>query len=119
MARKPSIDRQRAVTFRCSRAEIDVLAEAIDKLGRGTYVDPLSARISVRVIRDLVATYRMQFPIRGLRMCRRCGCTAGTACSTPLGPCSWVEKDLCSGCLSRTERRRWLDGDKNPSKGRP
>lgn len=30
--------------------------------------------------------------------CRVCGCTEDTACTTPGGPCFWVERDLCSAC---------------------
>jgi hypothetical protein len=30
--------------------------------------------------------------------CRVCGCTEMTPCHTDSGPCSWVEKDLCSAC---------------------
>ena len=33
------------------------------------------------------------------RKCRVCGCTTFHACDTPAGPCSWVEDDLCSGCV--------------------
>lgn len=32
--------------------------------------------------------------------CRGCGCTDTQACMTADGPCSWVEKDLCSACVS-------------------
>jgi hypothetical protein len=32
------------------------------------------------------------------RSCRGCGCTDARACRTPLGPCFWVEADLCSAC---------------------
>lgn len=30
--------------------------------------------------------------------CRVCGCTEEKACTTPQGPCYWVEDDLCSAC---------------------
>jgi hypothetical protein len=33
------------------------------------------------------------------RKCRVCGCTWDKACMTALGPCSWVEWDLCSACV--------------------
>jgi len=32
------------------------------------------------------------------RRCRECGCTEDNACITPMGPCYWVTKDLCSAC---------------------
>jgi hypothetical protein len=32
------------------------------------------------------------------RKCRICGCTETSACSTPSGPCHWVDEDLCSAC---------------------
>jgi hypothetical protein len=32
------------------------------------------------------------------RTCRECGCTELNACLTILGPCWWVEKDLCCAC---------------------
>lgn len=51
------------------------------------------------------------------RACRRCGCTWTTACLTVNGPCCWVEKDLCSACLTRPEAMRWMAGHKNPSRG--
>lgn len=31
-----------------------------------------------------------------LRSCRRCGCSDDRACDPP---CSWVDVDLCSGCM--------------------
>ena len=31
-----------------------------------------------------------------MRKCRVCGCTDHRACNPP---CSWVEEDLCSGCV--------------------
>jgi len=38
-----------------------------------------------------------------MRECRICGCTETTPCSTPQGPCAWVEPDLCSGCYQFVE----------------
>jgi len=32
--------------------------------------------------------------------CRVCGCTDYDPCITDEGPCSWVEKDLCSACCT-------------------
>lgn len=33
-------------------------------------------------------------------VCRSCGCTESRACIHPeLGPCGWVEPDLCSACV--------------------
>ncbi|MDO8837992.1 MAG: hypothetical protein Q7V31_03625 [Parvibaculum sp.] len=37
------------------------------------------------------------------RRCRVCGCTQNNACMTDEGPCYWIEKDLCSGCLDRED----------------
>lgn len=37
--------------------------------------------------------------------CRVCGCTWNTPCITSEGPCYWVEKDLCSACAEREEKR--------------
>lgn len=34
-----------------------------------------------------------------VRACRVCGCTDDQACETDQGPCSWVDKDLCSACV--------------------
>jgi hypothetical protein len=31
--------------------------------------------------------------------CGVCGCTGTTPCSTPHGPCYWVEGNLCSACV--------------------
>lgn len=54
------------------------------------------------------------------RACRRCGCTYYRPCVNRLSgiSCCWVERDLCSRCLTRPERARYLDGQKNPSQGR-
>ncbi len=35
------------------------------------------------------------------RSCRICGCTDRRACPTGEGPCSWIERELCSGCSGR------------------
>jgi hypothetical protein len=35
---------------------------------------------------------------RGIRVCRKCGCTDDRACDPP---CWWVEKYLCSACADR------------------
>ena len=32
--------------------------------------------------------------------------------------CCWVEKDLCSACLTPAEFRRFMAGDRNPSRGK-
>ena len=53
------------------------------------------------------------------RSCRRCGCTWYKPCISRLGEsCCWVEQNLCSSCLTPAERKRWLAGDKKPSRGR-
>lgn len=33
------------------------------------------------------------------RSCRVCGCTDNFACITDVGPCHWVDYDLCSACV--------------------
>jgi hypothetical protein len=54
------------------------------------------------------------------RACRRCGCTYFTPCVSKAGmTCCWVERDLCSSCLKPAERTRWVNRDKQPSRGRP
>lgn len=42
--------------------------------------------------------------------CRRCGCTQYNACEDErlMDSCSWVEKDLCSACLTASEFVRWV-----------
>ncbi len=35
------------------------------------------------------------------RRCRDCGCTEETPCVTGGVPCHWVERDLCSACVSK------------------
>ena len=48
--------------------------------------------------------------------CRKCGCTDNKACVHPkLGPCFWVEGDLCSHCVIKWEKWRaaclgWIGG---------
>lgn len=43
------------------------------------------------------------------RACRRCGCTDMKACvDDKLGPCWWVEDDLCSHCAFKSNRRGQL-----------
>ena len=38
-----------------------------------------------------------------VRKCRACGCTEHNACYKPnLGPCHWVEENLCSQCTAST-----------------
>lgn len=32
------------------------------------------------------------------KVCRVCGCTDNNACITEVGPCWWVEEELCSAC---------------------
>jgi hypothetical protein len=54
-----------------------------------------------------------------IRACRRCNCTELDACLDSAGPCSWVENDLCSACLTPRERKRWLNGENQPSGGLP
>lgn len=40
------------------------------------------------------------------RFCRRCGCTYHKPCVDRLGQsCFWVERDLCSHCLTAAEKR--------------
>lgn len=55
-----------------------------------------------------------------LRTCRRCGCTWYNPCVSRITgmSCAWVERDLCSSCLSPTEKKRFEAGDKTPSQGR-
>jgi hypothetical protein len=53
------------------------------------------------------------------RACRRCGCTYYTPCTDVNHlTCCWVERDLCSACLTPAERKRAKAGDRNPSQGR-
>lgn len=36
-----------------------------------------------------------------VRSCRECGCTEENACwHEDIGPCQWVDADLCSACTS-------------------
>lgn len=45
--------------------------------------------------------------------CRVCGCTEDNACDFGLGPCHWVEKDLCDQCeLDDFMARKTLDSSK-------
>jgi hypothetical protein len=37
------------------------------------------------------------------RVCRVCGCDDNHACLTDDGLCYWVEDDLCSACVGKTE----------------
>lgn len=51
--------------------------------------------------------------------CRRCGCDNDHACLDPVRPriaCHWVERNLCSACLSPQERRRYEKGYDHPSR---
>lgn len=44
------------------------------------------------------------------RKCRKCGCTQFNACVSKedgFMTCYWVEKDLCSACVTPTIRKRW------------
>jgi hypothetical protein len=55
------------------------------------------------------------------RACRRCGCTQATACldARLLQSCCWVERDLCSACLTAPEFKRFMASHKQPSLGKP
>lgn len=57
---------------------------------------------------------------RTARCCRRCGCTQYNACEDDrlMDSCSWVERDLCSACLTGPEFKRFLAGNRKPSLGR-
>lgn len=51
------------------------------------------------------------------RKCRRCGCTYNNPCVDKAGmSCCWVERDLCSACLTPAERKRWMAGKKSTAK---
>jgi len=39
--------------------------------------------------------------------CRRCGCTEFDPCFTDDGPCSWIEENLCSACVTTEDFERW------------
>jgi hypothetical protein len=42
-----------------------------------------------------------------VRACRECGCTESTPCIDPVSgdPCSWAEKDLCSACQEKMQKK--------------
>jgi hypothetical protein len=43
-------------------------------------------------------------PAAGVRTCRVCGCTDDRACvDEEIGPCWWIEADLCSHCRPPSE----------------
>lgn len=49
--------------------------------------------------RDDDPTFMLPMTVHPRRACRECGCTTEDACVDPvLGPCRWVEWDLCSSC---------------------
>lgn len=51
----------------------------------------------------------------GPRVCRVCGCSERAACAVSIAvlgppvfvPCSWVEYDLCSGCVDGAHSIPW------------
>ena len=52
-------------------------------------------------LKPYVAAKRILGPVppSSVARCRECGCLDFAACeSEELGPCWWVEEDLCSGC---------------------
>jgi hypothetical protein len=56
---------------------------------------------------------------RAKRRCRRCGCTYFNPCIGAMGQtCCWSEYDLCSMCLSPSEKERFYEGHRRPSLGR-
>jgi hypothetical protein len=59
-------------------------------------------------------------PARAQRACRRCGCTQERPCEDLrlCDYCSWVERDLCSACLSAPEFKRFMASHKRPSLGK-
>lgn len=50
-------------------------------------------------IMSLLAMTKDHIPDTSGWRCRVCGCTDLEPCITDEGPCSWVEKDLCSACV--------------------
>ncbi len=54
------------------------------------------------------------------RACRRCGCTQFAACIDERSgdACFWVERNLCSACLTPKEHELFLAGFPNPSGGK-
>lgn len=44
------------------------------------------------------------------RRCRGCGCTEYRPCMTVVGPCHWVEPDLCSNCADTTRLETAIAG---------
>lgn len=50
---------------------------------------------------------RARFLRSGVQQCRTCGCIEDDACHLFGGRigCSWVEPDVCSGCVGREARR--------------
>lgn len=49
-----------------------------------------------------------------IRKCQRCGCTDDRACldGRLMQPCCWVERDICSACLTHAEFVRFIRGIK-------
>jgi hypothetical protein len=45
-----------------------------------------------------LAAVAMHSPVELPRLCRICACSEADACLGHMGPCSWIEHDLCSSC---------------------
>jgi hypothetical protein len=43
----------------------------------------------------------MHSPVEHPRLCRICACSEADACLGHMGPCSWIEHDVCSACFVR------------------
>lgn len=54
-----------------------------------------------------------------VRTCRVCRCTDKKACITDDGPCHWVEKDLCSACVSKTSSKKTKKAKAKKTKTKP
>lgn len=106
-------------------------------VGRALYDEYLNSD-DARGLQGLAADLR-RMDAETVQACRVCGCTEADACL--LGPdgakqlfdvieadetlpagyttCSWVEPDLCSGCVADKVPPLLVDGQGNPLRGAP
>lgn len=78
------------------RIEADI-APVTEPIGNALFaVFPFDGDVLARLV-DLHSPTPLR--IEAPRLCRECACSDFDPCDDIVGPCAWVEQDLCSACV--------------------